>query len=250
MTVSGGKKCLFFRNFGMLCFLETPVLRFALLPYYRTIQVLQNMRNEQSRNSFYNTVAKKSTECEFIKDPINPRKRKSPNYSTIHLVDGTNSETQDFHLTTCQDRYRVMYYNVLDTVLSSLKDRFNQSSFVVYENVESLLLKTIKGEDTSDESEYIKRICNDETNITQFEIEADVLRVIFYEKNVDCFDSFLSKIRKLPREQRLLLLCTVCMCKFLLVNPATTSAAERSFSTARRIKTWMRSKMIPVRFNA
>ena len=25
----------FFGNFGVLCFLETPVLRFALLPYYR-----------------------------------------------------------------------------------------------------------------------------------------------------------------------------------------------------------------------
>ena len=33
--VSGGKKCSFFGKFGMLCFLETPVLRFALLPYYR-----------------------------------------------------------------------------------------------------------------------------------------------------------------------------------------------------------------------
>ena len=29
------KKCLFFGNFGVLCFLETPVLRFAFLPYYR-----------------------------------------------------------------------------------------------------------------------------------------------------------------------------------------------------------------------
>ena len=28
-------KCLFFGNFGVLCFLETPVLRFALLPYSR-----------------------------------------------------------------------------------------------------------------------------------------------------------------------------------------------------------------------
>ena len=34
-SVSRGKKCLFFGNFGVLCFLETPVLRFALLPYYR-----------------------------------------------------------------------------------------------------------------------------------------------------------------------------------------------------------------------
>ena len=35
VCVSGGKKCLFFGYFGVLCFLETPVLRFALLPYYR-----------------------------------------------------------------------------------------------------------------------------------------------------------------------------------------------------------------------
>ena len=35
VCVSGGKKCLFFGNFGVFCFLETPVLRFALLPYYR-----------------------------------------------------------------------------------------------------------------------------------------------------------------------------------------------------------------------
>ena len=35
VCVSGGKKCSFFGKFGVLCFLETPVLRFALLPYYR-----------------------------------------------------------------------------------------------------------------------------------------------------------------------------------------------------------------------
>ena len=129
-------------------------------------------------------------------------------------------------------------------------DLISLISLVVYENIESLLLKTIKDEDTSYESEYVKQIYNDEINITQFEIGANVLRVIFYEKKVDCFDSFLSEIRKLPREQRLLLLCTVHMCKLLLVNPATTSTAERSFPTAKRIKTWMRSKMIPVRLNA
>ena len=37
--VSGGKKCLFFGNFGVLCFLEIPVLRFALLPYYRRLVI-------------------------------------------------------------------------------------------------------------------------------------------------------------------------------------------------------------------
>ena len=35
VCVSGGKKCWFFGKLGVLCFLETPVLKFALLPYYR-----------------------------------------------------------------------------------------------------------------------------------------------------------------------------------------------------------------------
>ena len=37
---SGCKKCTFFEKFDVLCFLETPVLRFALLPYYGRILLL------------------------------------------------------------------------------------------------------------------------------------------------------------------------------------------------------------------
>ena len=39
VCVSGGKKCSFFGNFGVPCFLETAVLRFTLLSYYRRFQV-------------------------------------------------------------------------------------------------------------------------------------------------------------------------------------------------------------------
>ena len=83
-----------------------------------------------------------------------------------------------------------------------------------------------------------------------FEIEADVLIVIFHGHKIDHFDDFLCTILKLKEERRLLIPSTIQMCKLLLVNPATTSTAERLFSTARRIKTWMRSKMIPARFNS
>ena len=33
--MSGDKKCLFFRKFGVLCFLVPIIIRFAFLPYYR-----------------------------------------------------------------------------------------------------------------------------------------------------------------------------------------------------------------------
>ena len=41
VCLSGGKKCWFFGKSDVLCFLETPVLRFALSPYYRQYQVFE-----------------------------------------------------------------------------------------------------------------------------------------------------------------------------------------------------------------
>ena len=35
----------------------------------------------------------------------------------------------------------------------------------------------------------------------------------------------------------------ITLCKLLLVHPATSAAGERSFSSARRLKTWLRSTM-------
>ena len=55
MCVSVGKKCLFFGNFGVLCFLETPVLKFALLPYYRqNKEILSGNTNCPSMDNFSN----------------------------------------------------------------------------------------------------------------------------------------------------------------------------------------------------
>ena len=36
-----GKKCLFFGKFGVLCLLEKPVFRFAILLYYRPIMSIK-----------------------------------------------------------------------------------------------------------------------------------------------------------------------------------------------------------------
>ena len=48
VCVSEDKECSFFGKFGVLCFLETPVLRFAFLPYYRRYN-----NNQHSLEKFY-----------------------------------------------------------------------------------------------------------------------------------------------------------------------------------------------------
>ena len=51
-------------------------------------------------------------------------------------------------------------------------------------------------------------------------------------------------------ETRLLFPNVMIIIQLLLMNPATSATPERSFSVARRIKTWLRSTMTQARLNA
>ena len=60
VCVSGGKKCSFFGKFGVLCFLETLILRFALLRYYRKTANLKAKIVKQSLIGFDKIENKKN----------------------------------------------------------------------------------------------------------------------------------------------------------------------------------------------
>ena len=49
MRLSGDRKCSFFGKFDVLSFLETPVLRLALLPYYQRIVDFEVESKDQSK---------------------------------------------------------------------------------------------------------------------------------------------------------------------------------------------------------
>ena len=63
-----------------------------------------------------------------------------------------------------------------------------------------------------------------------------------------CFDDIIVKIKELPNPEREMIKEVITLCKLILVNPATSEAGERSFSTAQRLKTWLRSRMNQERF--
>ena len=63
------------------------------------------------------------------------------------------------------------------------------------------------------------------------------------------FQDILREVQDLQPIQRQLIDHVIVVCKLIYVNPATSATGERSFATARRIKTWLRSKMLQARFN-
>ena len=58
-----------------------------------------------------------------------------------------------------------------------------------------------------------------------------------------CFDEILLAVSKFPEPEKKLIQKAQTICKLPAVNPATSAADERSFSSARRLKTWLPSRM-------
>ena len=64
-----------------------------------------------------------------------------------------------------------------------------------------------------------------------------------------CFKDILTKFKGLKPKERHFIDNVIVVCKLIHVNPATSTTGEWSFSTARRIKTWLRSRMLQARLN-
>ena len=52
-----------------------------------------------------------------------------------------------------------------------------------------------------------------------------------------------------PTEDFILVPNVINIIKLVAVNPATIATADRTFSLARNLKTWLQSTMLPARFN-
>ena len=64
-----------------------------------------------------------------------------------------------------------------------------------------------------------------------------------------CLDDVLPRIKQLSETEKCMINEIITICKLLLVNPATSAAGKRSFSSAWRLKMWLRSTMTQTRFS-
>ena len=109
-----------------------------------TVDVIEGMKNEESFDRIYDGCVDQIKEFPFVEKPVLKRKRKAPNYSIPQHVEGYNSsETSSHHPESPRDHYRVLFYEAVDALVSSVQERFNQPSFLIFEQLESLFIKTL-----------------------------------------------------------------------------------------------------------
>ena len=81
-------------------------------------------------------------------EPSLPRKRKAPKHIEVGEGDG-------YHSPTIEDHYRQCYFEALDLAISSIQERFDQPGYVIYQNLEELLLKAASVRHYSSELQYV-----------------------------------------------------------------------------------------------
>ena len=101
---------------------------------------------------------------------------------------------------------------------------------------------------------YLESTYSDDVEVEQVKVEMEMFRVMLKDVSIVCFDDIVNylqtALQTVPAENLKLIGNIVKIVKLLIVNPATSASAERTFSMARHIKTWMRSTMLQSRFNS
>lgn len=207
-----------------------------------TTETLENIRNEESFNAFYDAVLIKVKQHPEVSDPVVPRKRRIPQRYE------PGSAAPEYPV-TARDHYRQIFYEAMDLAISSIRERFNQPAFKVYASLENLLLKAAKGEDIEVEMKDLQAKYEEDVNISRLDAQLVTYKVLMQGKDFRCFQDVLIALKDLQLHEKLLINEVIVVAKLIYVNPATSATGERSFSTARRIKTWLRSTMTQDRLN-
>ena len=118
------------------------------------------------------------------------------------------------------------------TGLGTINQRFDQPSFDTYAKMASLLIKTLNSQVKSEELKFMEKLYNDDVNISVLTTQMEILQVLLKDE---------VELSNQPNPEWEMIKEVIMLCKLILVNPATSAAGERSFSIARRLKTWLRT---------
>ena len=209
----------------------------------------KSQRTESKFDFFYNqAIAKVSSEL-LNEEPKLPQQRKLP----TRLDQGGNPHQYQ----TPKDRYRHLYFEALEQATGEIERRFQQSDLHIINKLETLLLNAGNGKETSPIPEV-------RSNFLASSIDMDHLKIqlpMLYDMITTAYDGTDIAIKKVTNVRTIadVLQQSEIYGNFLseinkavklyFTFPVTSATAERSFSSLRKIKTFLRSTMTPCRLN-
>ena len=194
-----------------------------------TTEKLQSLRTDKKFREMFQQTQQRLDECKL--DPVTlPRKRKLP----VRLDEGTHEYTPS----SAEEVYRVEYFKVIDSALENLKEYFTSTDLLAYSDLTDMLLSGLFNPEMV--KKYPELLDSLEQELSFFRNQYECTNVEEYRKT---FVNMVPEVRRMfPQVE--------CLLRLLLVCPASSCEAERSFSALRRLKTWLRATMSQKRLNS
>lgn len=213
----------------------------------RVVASLTSMRCESQFMTLWSDVSRRAESLK-LPQPEMPRRRKLPNRFDDGGPAHQYTDVISYHRAET-------WYAFLDIITRQIEQRFTTDSFRQICNAEDLLIRAATGKTYTNELQQFLNFYDDfdavsleaqlvllhSVVIKQLQNESAVERVTVADvadvlKNTAGAQQLLDQIWRLT--------------KLLLVVPATSATAERSFSALRRVKTYLRSTIGQSRLNS
>lgn len=193
-----------------------------------TMQSLQSLRCDHKFKEMFDAAEQKLQQCDLEAVPL-PRKRKIPKRRDY----GTAPEYSPY---SAEELYRVDFFRVIDAAVSNIKEYFTSTDLIEYRDLSSVLLTG------SFKPEILKYPELNESLQQELEFFHHQFKGSSVEDYRKIFTDMVPEVRRMFPQVGTLV-------RLLLVSPASSCTAERSFSALRRMKTWLRSTMTQQRLN-
>jgi hypothetical protein len=204
-----------------------------------TVNQLRKLRTEEQFDVIWSHIQNIIIEYELHEIQL-PRHIQRP----ARYEDNSTSETHCFK--SAKDFYRVQYLTFLDSVINHIAQRFEQRGILMYLKMENLLMAALKKEDFSLLLDDIVEFYDD---FHKSRLERQLKMIPDVCPGAHSVADVVAQLRCKSSDLRSLFDEVEKLLKFLLVVPASSATAERSFSALRRLKTYLRAMMRQDRLN-
>ena len=204
----------------------------------------KSLRIESKFDRFYDDILEQSSG--LTEEPSLPRYRKMPR----RLDEGEQPHCYQGP----KERYRHIYFEVLELAYGEIERRFKQPDFHIIQNLESLLIKVANRETVQPEESllnYLEKDIDRDRFIVQLSMVADMIKNALQQtpiKKVTNLRTIAEGMNQSEIYKKMLGEIDKVL-KIYFTFPVTTATAERSFSSLRRLKTFVRSTMTQMRLN-
>ena len=210
------------------------------------IHHLKVLRDDNHFNCFYDSVCQES--ASLTEEPCLPRQRKLPR----RFDDGSAAHQYE----NPKSRYRHLYFEVLELAAGEVDRRFDHEDLHTMKEIKLLLLNAGNGENLDSFHPLVSSFLQNDFDLNRLKTHLSPVKDMINEANTGSVPvrrvtnvRTISEAMNTSQIYKTMLSEVYKLLKLYITFPVTTASSERSFSSLRRIKTFLRSSMTECRLN-